>query len=110
MVTTTAWTGQMRSAVTPPAVRPISGRVLTVTSVSTTAGDVTARRTAMMAVMKRTVLQLVSACELFVKSFCIMSTFCYKWLVFVFSEKYDKILIKFQDMSRKKRSLVNMYM
>lgn len=48
----------MRSAVTPPAVRPISGRVLTVTSVSTTAGDVTARRTAMMAVMKRTVLQL----------------------------------------------------
>lgn len=61
MVTTTAWTGQMRSAVTPPAVRPISGRVLTVTSVSTTAGDVTARRTAMMAATKRTVLQPVSA-------------------------------------------------
>lgn len=58
MVTTTAWTGQMRSAVTPPAVRHISGRVLTVTSVSTTAGDVTARRTAMTAATKRTVPQL----------------------------------------------------
>lgn len=98
MVTTTAWTGQMRSAVTPPAVRHISGRVLTVTSVSTTAGDVMARRTAMTAAMKRTVLQLVSACELFVKSFKNLHYVNFLlWLVFVFLQKYDKILIKFQN-------------
>lgn len=74
----------MRSTVTPPAVRHTSGRVLTVTSVSTAAGAVTARKTAGTAAMKRTVPQLVSAYGLFVWSACIVNFLL--WLVFIFKK------------------------